>query len=313
MAEEKLPDPENLDDNSLDHVEMLIRDNQRMAAHIQQLSDQLTSAMILLQQNQQNHSAASRLKLPTPPSFSGKRGDSDTPAEEWLFLVEQHLNAQERTVSEKQAIIFVGSLLTDVASSWYLSYCKTIEAYSYADFRTKFLDEFQDRLVSRRARDKLRSIEQGSRTVEEYVGEFRSILRQIKDMNAPDQIHAFVHGLRDSSVRQEVEVRDPNTLDDAIVIASTYAAHLDRGQKQRSFKSDRMDLDALEIPDEFLDLAAAMYYEKKPQKYTKLTDRQRTFLIKTNGCFYCRKPYAGHQARDCPQKKNQDLGKAEDQ
>ena len=79
----KLPElPEDLGAEHRDHFEELLRNNERMSQHISQLSEQLTLAMNLLHSSQTSISAASRLKLPLPPKFSGKKGESDILEEE---------------------------------------------------------------------------------------------------------------------------------------------------------------------------------------------------------------------------------------
>ena len=70
----KLPElPEDLRAENRDHFEELLRNNERMSQHIAQLSEQLVLAMNLLQSSQISISAASRLKLPLPLKFSGKK------------------------------------------------------------------------------------------------------------------------------------------------------------------------------------------------------------------------------------------------
>lgn len=43
-------------------------------------------------------------------------------------------------------------------------------------------------------------------------------------------------------------------------------------------------------------------------KFKRLTDEERTALINSNGCFYCRTPNAGHTSATCPQKQGKALG-----
>lgn len=324
MSDSESKHPETLDMDNRDFVAELRLSNERMQSHIESLASQLTTAISIIEGNstRANDNPVARFRLPLPPKFSGRRGDLDPPAEEWLFSCEQHLEAVNRQLVPKQVVLFIGSLLTDLAASWYLSYCRQIVGnnYDYNHFRTAFLAEFRDILVVKRARDRLRAIRQGDRPIYEYVSEFRTILRQIHDMSPPDQIHSFIHGLRNIEVRRDVEIRDPQTLEDAIVMSSTYANHLDRASKYHGFpasqNNDQMDLDNLSTSalgvESVYELAAMILQQNpvrasqfKSRTYRKLTPQQKQYLIRNKGCFYCRKANAGHVASNCPSKKMQ--------
>jgi hypothetical protein len=53
------------------------------------------------------------------------------------------------------------------------------------------------------------------------ASEFRAIIRKLPNMDMGDQIYFFMNGLRSNTVRIQVSLRSPTTLEEAIQAAHT--------------------------------------------------------------------------------------------
>ena len=89
---------------------------------------------------------------------------------------------------------------------------------NWANFELAILAEFQPLDTAKTARDKLADLTQ-QKSVSSYVGRLRDLAIQIPDLSHGDLLHRFTRGLK-PSIRKEVELRDPQTLDDAIRLAA---------------------------------------------------------------------------------------------
>ena len=195
-------------------------------------------------------------------------------------------------------------------------------------FEAALIEQFGGYDTAERARDLLATLRQLS-SVEMYTRRFREVLLLLGGENYLDaeMRHKYILGLK-PWVQRLVKIQAPDSLDQAIRIAEsidrvrvpgadraqnredrntgadfetvvetvfeTYRplAHHAAGIPQNNaapLDSTPMDVDAI-----FSDPSAG---RRKP-----LTDRERKYLYDNRGCFFCRKPNAGHTARTCPEK-----------
>ena len=101
---------------------------------------------------------------------------------------------------------------------WYQSCLKRhSNQIHFVDFKREFIKYFEPLNPVKKARDRLATLRQTG-ALQSYVNEFRELTNQATDMTETEKLDRIVRGLKPRT-RMEVEVRDPKTLDDAIVVA----------------------------------------------------------------------------------------------
>ena len=231
-----------------------------------------------------------------PSTFSG------SPTEDvnaWLFRVKQYCKLL--AVPETNYALFASTYLEGNAIAWWRAHVEDAEANlvtaitTWDEFQTALSRQFTIVNASDAARDRLLILRQTS-SVEEYVREFRNtIVHIVPKLTVEDQIHRFGAGLK-FHIGAEVRLRRPTTLNDAIVIATTYD-YLGHSRPQfydpnptsssshvgPTPKSNPMEVDAIRL--------------------APLTVQERDALRRANACFRCRKP--GHYANQCTRNRQQ--------
>jgi hypothetical protein len=156
----------------------------------------------------------SKVRLSQPANFLGA---GEINVDSWLFQMVQYLDASG--CSEDQRLIVAATFLKGAANNWWFNqskspYCPTTwEAFALA-LRTRF----QPVAASSVARSQLHSLRQGSLSVAEYSSKFQTILNLVPDMAEADQIVFFTNGLN-PSIRRDVGIQDPTTLNEAMIKA----------------------------------------------------------------------------------------------
>ena len=153
------------------------------------------------------------VKLGKPMQFTGA---ANANVDTWLFEMEQYQTASGIT-EDNQRIILALSYLKESASQWWLSICNSplTKPTTWENFKTTMRARFQPLAASRTARANLRNLRQGHKTVSEYSNTFLRQMQLINDMSEVDKIEHFVMGLQ-SAVANQVELKDPQTLTDAM-------------------------------------------------------------------------------------------------
>jgi hypothetical protein len=272
------------------------QEQQQNRAQIEALTVELMKARHV-NVDEQKSSTSVNLKPKLPPEFSGsKKKDKINPIE-WLFLVEEYLKLQ-KSEGGNEAVSFAGTLLTEEAASWWVSFRPENPNLTWIAFKEALSKEFQDVNECRNARDALMSLRQDSKSVETYASEFRAIIRKLPKMDVGDRIYFFINGLANASTRREVEIRKCQTLDEAVQVAHSAdnarsPDPLPRADIQRGNTGEPMDVDL----NAFRPWSTP---RRSSVRRPLLSQREREELSRNNGCFYCRRPNAGHVARTCP-------------
>lgn len=176
-------------------------------------------------QDQVSHRAAS-LDIKAPFYF-GKANESLT---KWAGLMKLALEAKQ--VPADLHVLQAANHLKDDALQWYLSYQarsssddKTAPAlHSLDDLVSALNDAFIPPQQQMLLRDSLSRLSQ-TRSVQEYVTEFRNLTSMIVGMSEPDLLYSFIEGLKPTT-RAELRYKNPKTLEEAINIAHVYdSAH----------------------------------------------------------------------------------------
>ena len=240
------------------------------------------------------HLAVARIPPPKLPDFDGM---PDTDVQAFILSTTLALDANE--VPEEARVRFVLPHLTGNALNWLverrLLNPDAPVAANWPALSVLLREAFQPRHHQVHLRRKLRDLKQGS-SLPEYVRAFRVLMGQVLEMAQLDRVDAFINGLHPAAQRQ-VRMGVPQTLNDAISLAETYAVafgpaagyqptggHLDTGA------GPAMEVDAV--------VSSRGAHGARTRLLAKLTDKERDELRASGACFKCRRP--GHIARDCP-------------
>ena len=142
----------------------------------------------------------------------------------------------------------------------------------------------------RQARDRLRHLLQ-TKSVARYTTEFRSLILQIPDASAAEQLDKFIAGFK-PIFRREVEMRKPDTLLEAMRLADRADQHIYRNtasgvtrpQGPAPSSPVPMDIGAIDTRGYKAPLA-------------RVTPQERDRLAREDRCFRCRAK--GHRASAC--------------
>ena len=153
-----------------------------------------------------------------PPVFQGKFNDRpDT----WLFMCRQYFEACN--MPPERRVVFASSFLRDHAATWWRIQVEATDAgrrtaiASWEEFSAELTAHFQRPDLVKSVRDQLANLKQ-QRSVHEYTAKMRELSVQVPDMSEEELLDRYVRGLKDS-IRREVELRFPFTLDVAIKYA----------------------------------------------------------------------------------------------
>lgn len=234
-----------------------------------------------------------KLKPAKPDTFSSVRASGRPEA--WLFVVDTYLQAAE--IPDPHTIRLVATLLRGSAALWWQSHQRSVRESgvaaitTWAAFQTAFIEQFAPVSNVRQARDRLRSLVQ-TKSVAEYTTLFRSLILQIPNASADEQLDRYVAGLK-PIVRREVDLREPANLQDAMRLADRADTHLYRNPAV-SVSRPAPAAPSGPVP---MDIGAVQTGPYSPP-LKKLTEQERDRLAKENRCFRCRE--IGHRARACP-------------
>ena len=199
----------------------------------QALTDQATVISTLRANPTPSHSEAStsgRLPpgcKPNPPrAFAGDK-DTDSLGS-WLFTMNTYLTLMG-VVEDRKQILLAGTYLTGPALTWYRAVCSEEAAAgarvtSWAVFQQELKLNFCPTNTVKLARDRFSRLYQRE-GLRDYIREFRTITLDIPSMAEDEKLDKFVRGLR-SSLRTEVAIREPDSLDKAIKLAENLDAVL---------------------------------------------------------------------------------------
>ena len=231
-------------------------------------------------------SSAPTLKLINPPPFSGK-----TSIGSWIFQVENFLNGHPGT-SDKQGITYASALLEGEAATWWQAQSLDRTGFkelrtNWARFKQAITDYFTPVNSRKQARDRLAALRQTT-SVRAYATEFRKVILEIGNVSEDEKLDRFIRGLK-FNVRKEVELREPQTLTEAIGISERYDSISFAISRARTpFFPRRTNLGSTEhVPMEINRI-----------KIPKLTEELKIKLQQEGKCFFCRKE--GHMISECP-------------
>ncbi len=250
-----------------------------------------------------------RLKPSKPDMYDGRAG---TDVDNFLFAVHQYCDLANEP-SETSRITFAASLLKGAAATWWRALASTQPGQlpaTWQDFCTLMKAQFQPINSVKIARDKLAVLKQVG-SVRDYAFRFRTLLLEIPSMAESEKLDRFVRGLK-PAVRREVELRDPQVLDDANKHADLFDSINFRLQGPPPYQvrlPPRSYASAVRDHQQPTPMQLDVMQSSRPLPRPKLSPPRRgqrppattSHADRLNGtCFLCHQP--GHRAANCPQR-----------
>lgn len=233
-------------------------------------------------------------------------------------------------MTDAEKISLAVMFLKGSALSWWQGLVhSTVDAcpfVTFQDFKSALTAAFQDPNFVERARHTLGKLRQTT-SVRAYLDLFRSVCLRIpaEQMLDAEKKQRFVEGLK-PYVRTQVMLRFPATFDDAAKLAdqfdrAVYDANpspLRHGRNGNYVPRPMtpsstapapvpMEVDTLQTSSRnsqppFRRSAGPPSRRNFRKNKPRLSDEQRASLMQNKGCFYCRKPNAGHLSYNCPER-----------
>jgi hypothetical protein len=174
------------------------------------------------------------------------------------------------------------------ARAWWRSTGKEPTKTPWDDFKQAFIKAHSPPDTVMRAREALHHLRQDGRPIAEYTQEFQGHRRLAANMDALTILHYYIYGL-DDTIRMQVRLSDPETLDEAILKATKVDDILREDKRQQAAAASSSTSSKIK--------SDPMAMELDNIALGRLTPAERERLIRINGCFRCRRP--GHHSRDC--------------
>ena len=247
-------------------------------------------------------------RLALPPMFEGKQ-DAKNTVPSWIFQARSYIRVAKDRMPEAELVYQMATRLQGPAASWYRqqSMLHQIE-FDSADALILALEKnYLPPLANREARDRLHRLRQLG-NVPSYTDSFHELCAQINDLHETERLDRYLRGLK-PAIRYQVETAasdGTDTLERAITVA-TIADRIHAHSHPVTPVRNEARGYARYIPEQTVrgpnDMDLSAFKTSTGQKpWQKLTEAQREFLSKNRGCFYCRKPQAGHLSRECPER-----------
>lgn len=181
------------------------------------------------------------------------------------------------------------------------------ETLQWATVRDSLRNFFTPPNKDRRLQDEWARLHQIG-TVAEYISRFCNLVMQLPKQEQSMLVDKFIRGLKPKT-RIELELKDPQNLDEAFRLADRYDAivyrrvfnnEISNFSKPSSIEyedgGEPMQLDALHIKKNLKGKHQGTKLRDNT-RLQKLSDEERIHLRKLEACFKCRK--TGHMAREC--------------
>jgi len=244
--------------------------------------------------------AGQHLKPNRPARYSGTK--DYTTIENWITSV----NSYFALAGAKPPHIYhyLNTIFTEEAAIWFRYHYQEDQAatLTWEEVRTAIRNFFTPPNKDRRLHDEWAQLRQTT-TVAEYVGRFYKLGMQLPPMEPTHLLDKFLRGLKPKT-RMELELKDPQTLAEAIRLADRFDSIVYRKTVSLA-PSTPAHSHEYESGGEPMQIDAMRTKPKTPSTpktvtLKKLTAEERTHLRSIGACFRCRK--TGHVSRECPSK-----------
>jgi len=199
----------------------------------------LVQALTGLTAQLNNNTPAPTPTLPvTIPLFYGCPHEN---VNSWFISLE-NIFTTRAIVEDVPRIRYAATGMKDAAASWWMN--KLIAEpditqiwNNWDAFKISVKNSFQPENYQIYLRDQLKRLRQNS-SVRDYATQFRNLVGQIDGMHDLDQVSYFIDGLK-SNIKMEIKYRNPDSLNNAIDIATRYDTALWGINKGNNFNSSR--------------------------------------------------------------------------
>ena len=254
------------------------------------------------------------MRLSEAPAFEGKT-DLGREATDWARFAKSFVE-----VVGGHGNVVVAFALTNKFRGFAKEWFTAVSAADMEKWNTpeSVIAEVEKKFISSRDSYNLRvallALKQGAKqSFLEYTVQFEALATRLGDLNGEQQLFAYLQGMLKTN-RDFIVGFNPTTFESAKVRASCRDAQL--GHMLSGHGEGAMDIDQIEGQGEeslpqplhqtIAELVAAVKdlgaVGHRRHSGGGLSDRQRQFLMKNKGCFYCKQPNAGHRAVECPEK-----------
>jgi hypothetical protein len=158
-------------------------------------------------------------KEPRVQDLQEYHGAAGAKLDDWLDELGSAVELYELT--EREAVAFATSRLRDAARLWWnaLGSEGKRAIVGVGSLAAALRARFQPITAAHTARVQLDKLQQGSRSINDYIADFQRLRTRLPTMAEDDALHAFKRGLR-SDIASELRKQRVATLEDAISLAS---------------------------------------------------------------------------------------------
>jgi hypothetical protein len=192
-------------------------------------------------------------KMAAPPLYSGRLADT-TGLDDWMREMNQQVvyyQAFGGLIKPEEQTMFLYSHLRGPALLAVQEAHKVKAFAAYTDVYEALIQRFRPVQSEDMARQKLKELSQGKRSVNELASIMQQLVLYVPKMDAGDQVHTFVYALN-PSLRRAVGVKRPQTLAEAISLAVLEERYDDKYYTRSHAAStldSAMDVSNLEVDD----------------------------------------------------------------
>jgi hypothetical protein len=156
------------------------------------------------------------------------KGDADDALDTWVAQLDIHHDryVDVHSVPEREFVAAVTTTLADAAVLWWRALVPAKRPKTWIAMQAAVLQQFQAVTSAERARKELKTLRQDAEQgVMEYAAKFRRLLARAGDefqtaALQPFLTECFIDGLRDDSIRRDLDRTAPKRLDEAIEMAT---------------------------------------------------------------------------------------------
>jgi hypothetical protein len=163
--------------------------------------------------------ARTQVRMDKVDAFDGRSGEA---LDKWISQVtlKHRIYVVNGKYPEDQFIPHVASTLTDGALAWWDALAPAAQPTTWAAMRDELRKQFQPIDSKDVAMDKLRVLAQGPKqSVQEYAAAYRTLLTRAGLPGDHEKARAFMAGLRETRVKDELRRTKLASLDEAIELA----------------------------------------------------------------------------------------------
>jgi hypothetical protein len=246
-------------------------------------------------------------KISLPEKFDGTRLKFRGFVRQVRLIMQLH---PRRYFDDTTRVGFVGTLLTGTAVAWFAPILETSSPLlqDFNAFMAEFETVFGDSDKAKTSANKLRRLQQGTRSAIVYASEFRQLACDVNWGKAA-LIDQFRCGLRDDVQNLLLTLADPSSFSEAITQAIRRNNRLFKRRQEKKITSNVQLWNSrpttLPLVPQTTPVARPAFFELAPMqinaaKFKILTEAEKLRRRTNNLCLYCGNP--GHIARQCPQK-----------